>query len=108
MTTLNTVVGTLWNFWQSSTIICKMIRGIDPRQLETHQTVSEYHMICKHHHQQQPNKIKDFKFERFLGKFLFRKSTEWPEAYSEPCQTSKMERFAKTVGGNYFSQNTPS
>ena len=37
---------------------------------------------------------------------------EITEVYSELCQTSKMERFAKIVNGcvavNYFLQNAPS
>lgn len=62
-----------------------MIRGIDPRQLETHQTVSEYHMICKHHHQQQPNKIlclKDF-WESFFLENLLNGQRRIPEFIGE-------------------------
>ena len=33
-------------------------------------------------------------------------TNSWSEAYSEPCQTSNMECFAKIV--NSFSKNTPS
>ena len=31
----------------------------------------------------------------------------WESTYSEPCQTSKMEHFAKIVNGYLFLQNTP-
>ena len=52
-----------------------------------------------------------FKFFGFLQKILFMQIMEYgcfnsvfPEVYSEPCQTSKMEHFAKI--GNYFRRKT--
>ena len=41
---------------------------------------------------------KFLKIYKFFLKSNHRKLTEGPEAYSEPCQTSKMESFAKVNG----------
>ena len=52
-----------------------------------------------------------FKFFGFLQKILFMQIMEYgcfssvfPEVYSEPCQTSNMEHFAKI--DNYFRRTT--
>ena len=43
-------------------------------------------------------------FTMSFRSFAFLSFSYITEVYSEPCQTSKMERFGKTI----FSQNTPS
>ena len=50
-------------------------------------------------------KMKDCVFIFWLNDLMQTKSLE--EAFSEPCQTSKREHFAKIVNGLQLLQNAP-